>query len=65
LVGIVLNLINTPELFNLSTTDLNIGKVLLTFLVTSLVSTYSSVLSNKTIKPGTISNLDALLKCNM
>jgi len=64
LVGIVLNLINTPELFILSTTDLKIGKILLTFLVPFLVSTYSSVLSNKTIKPGTISNLDALLKCN-
>lgn len=64
LVGIVLNLINTPELFNLNATDLNIGKVLLTFLVPFLVSTYSTVLSNKTIKPGTISNLDALLKCN-
>lgn len=64
LVGIVLNLINTPELFNLSTTDLKIGKVLLTFLIPYLVSTYSSVLSNKTIKPGAISNLDALLKCN-
>lgn len=63
LVGIVLNLINTPELFNFNTTDLNIGKIFLTFLVPFLVSTYSSVLSNKTIKPGTISNLDALLKC--
>ncbi|MBN2820272.1 MAG: SpoIIE family protein phosphatase [Bacteroidales bacterium] len=64
LVGIVLNLINTPELFILSTANLKIGKVLLTFLVPFLVSTYSSVLSHKTIKPGAISNLDALLKCN-
>ena len=63
LVGIVLNLINYPEFLNLSASNINIGKVLLTFLVPFLVSTYSSVLSNKTIKPGAISNLDAMLKC--
>lgn len=64
LVGIILNTINTPELLILSTSNLKIGKVLLTFLVPFLVSTYSSIISNKTIKPGTISYLDALLKCN-
>ncbi len=63
LVGIVLNLINHPELLYLSFANLSLEKALLTFLVPFLVSTYSSVLSNKTIKPGTISNLDALLKC--
>lgn len=63
LVGIVLNLINNPELISLSASNINMGKVLLTFLVPFLVSTYSSVLSNKTIKPGAISNLDAMLKC--
>lgn len=63
LVGIVLNLINHPELINLSASNINIGKVLLTFLVPFLVSIYSSILSNKTIKPGAISDLDAMLKC--
>lgn len=63
LVGIVLNLINHPELLSLSASNINIGNLLLTFLVPFFVSTYSSVLSNKAIKPGSISNIDAILKC--
>ena len=65
IVGIILNFINNPSLFyDFTETQLSFGSVTLTFIVPFLVSTYSSVLSNKTIKPGTISNLDALLKCN-
>lgn len=64
LVGIVLNLINNPSLFySFFETQLNLGRVLLTFLVPFVVSTYSSVLSNSSLKPGSISHLDAILKC--
>ncbi|NJO89714.1 MAG: SpoIIE family protein phosphatase [Chloroflexia bacterium] len=63
-VGIILNLINNPGLFySLSLQDLKIGRVILTFLVPYFVSTYSSVLSNSNLKPGSISHLDAILKC--
>jgi len=47
LVGIILNLINNPQLFRLSFTQLNIYKVLLTFLVPFCVSLYSSILANR------------------
>jgi hypothetical protein len=47
LVGIILNLINNPQLFSLSFTRLNIYKVLLTFLVPFCVSLYSSILANR------------------
>jgi serine phosphatase RsbU (regulator of sigma subunit)/PAS domain-containing protein len=65
LVGIILNLINHPEVFlSFNFSDLDAGPVLLTFLVPYLVSTYSSVLSGSSLKPGKVSQIDALLKCN-
>jgi len=64
LVGIILILINNPEIFiSFSFQNLKIGRVLLTFLVPYCVSTYSSVLSNSSLKPGNVSPIDALLKC--
>ncbi len=51
IVGIMLNLINNPGLLSLhSFNDLNIGRVIFTFLVPFFVSTYSSVLSNNKLK---------------
>ena len=47
LVGIILNLINNPVLFNFSFDGINVYRVLLTFIVPFCVSLYSSVLSNK------------------
>jgi len=47
LVGIVLNIINNPGLFNLSLEGLNIYRVLLTYLVPFFVSLYSSILANR------------------
>jgi hypothetical protein len=45
-VGIILNLINNPELFNtFSFQHLHTGRVLLTFLVPFCVSLFSSVLA--------------------
>ncbi len=64
LVGIILNLINNPEIiFGFSMNDITISRVLLTFMVPFMVSTYSSVISNTNLKPGNVSNLDALLEC--
>lgn len=64
LVGIILNLINNPQLFfDFSGSELNSLRILLTFLVPFFVSTYSSVLSNSNLKPETISPIDALLQC--
>src|SRR6056297_3252009 len=64
LVGIILNLINHPEVFlSFNFSDLDAGPVLLTFLVPYLVSTYSSVLTGSSLKPGKVSKIDALLKC--
>ena len=64
LVGIILNLINNPSLiFNFSENHLHMGRALLTFLVPYFVSTYSSVLSNKTFRSGSVSHMDAHLKC--
>jgi len=47
IVGVILNLINNPQLFSLSLTGLYIYKVLLTFLVPFCVSLYSSILANR------------------
>ena len=47
LVGIILNIVNNPVLFNNSLDGINIYKVLLTFIVPFCVSLYSSVISNK------------------
>lgn len=64
IVGIVLNLVNHPGLITaLSFENLKPGSVLLTFIVPYLVSTYSTVLSNRAFQPGNISRVDALLKC--
>lgn len=65
LVGVILNLINHPEILtSFSFAELKAGQVILTFLVPYLVSTYSSVLSGSSLKPGKTSQIDALLKCN-
>lgn len=47
LVGIILNIINNPVLFNFSFDGINFYRVLLTFIVPFCVSLYSSVLSNR------------------
>lgn len=47
LVGIILNIINNPSLFKLSTEGINTYRVLLTFVVPFCVSLYSSVLANR------------------
>ncbi len=47
IVGIILNLINNPQLFRLSFTGLYFYKVLLTFFVPFCVSLYSSILANR------------------
>ncbi len=63
-VGIILNLINNPGLLiAFSLHDVNIGQILLTFLVPFCVTIYSSVLSKSNIKPGKLSHIDAILKC--
>ncbi|MCF8222685.1 MAG: SpoIIE family protein phosphatase [Bacteroidales bacterium] len=64
IVGIVLNLINNTELFtNLRTVVLDPVRILLTFAVPYLVSTYSSVISSGSVKPGNVSRIDSILKC--
>lgn len=64
LIGIILNLINNSStLFVYSLSSANLGRIFLTFLVPYLVSTYSSVISGSQLKIGSISRLDALLKC--
>ena len=63
-IGVILNLINQPELLTgFSYQQLNFVQILLTFMVPYGVSTYSSILSNYTVKPGQISQLDANLQC--
>jgi hypothetical protein len=47
LVGIILNIINNPSLFQLSTDGINVYGVLLTFLVPFCVPLYSPVLANR------------------
>lgn len=54
LVGVILNIINNPELFNFSAEGISIYRVLLTFLVPFFVSLYSSVLASRTKCPETI-----------
>jgi len=54
LVGIILNFINNPGLFMLSLDNINIYRVLLTFLVPFFVSIYSSILANRAKCPETI-----------
>ncbi|NOY37074.1 MAG: hypothetical protein GXO83_05810, partial [Chlorobi bacterium] len=64
LVGIILNLINHPEIFlRFSFQEVHLGRALLTFLVPYCVSTYSSVLSASSLKPGKISMVNAELTC--
>ena len=51
IVGVILNLINNPQLFSLSVSGLNIYKVLLTFLVPFCVSLYSAILASRSKCP--------------
>lgn len=64
IVGLILNLINNTEIF-LSFSFKNVSPItaILTFFVPYIVSTYSSVFSNKKLKAGSLSHLDAILKC--
>lgn len=65
IVGIVLNFINHYHSFiSLSFKDINPLMVILTFLVPYLVSTFSSVASNSSLRPGKISSIDGMLQCN-
>lgn len=64
LVGIILNLINHPEILSGNFSGLNLGIMVLVFLVPFFVSAYSSILSRSKIKPGEISRIDGILKCN-
>ncbi len=64
IVGVILNLINNTELFtSFRTSDPDPVRILLTFAVPYLVSTYSSVISTYSLKPGKVSRIDSLLKC--
>lgn len=46
-VGVILNLINNPQLFEFSSkTEIHGSRIILTFLVPICVSLYSSVLAN-------------------
>ena len=48
-VGIILNLINNPQLFTQTAgSEIHISRILLTFFVPFFVSLYSSVLANST-----------------
>jgi hypothetical protein len=48
IVGIILNLINNPQLFEPSSNiDIHYGRIVLTFLVPFIVSLHSSVLAYK------------------
>lgn len=51
IVGIILNLINNPQLLSLSFSGLNSYKVILTFLVPFCVSLYSSILASRSKCP--------------
>jgi len=65
LVGIILNLINNPGIFSsLGFEEIQFSRVILTFIVPFGVSTYSSILSNTSLKPGKISQKNGTLKCN-
>ena len=57
LVGIILNIINNPLLFQLSFERINIYRVLLTFIVPFCVSLYSSVLANREKCPENVKEL--------
>ena len=47
-IGLILNLINNPQLFHVSSdVEIYLSRVLLTFLVPFCVSLYSSVLANR------------------
>ncbi len=47
-VGIILNLINNPQLFEFSSeTEIHGSRIILTFFVPFCVSLYSSVLANR------------------
>ena len=64
LVGLVLNLINHPDFFLFfSFEHLKPGQLILTFLVPYFVSTYSSVLSESSLKPRMIPDMDIMLRC--
>ncbi len=64
LVGLILNLINSPEIFfSFSFKDVSVITVILTFFVPFGVSTYSSILSKNILKPGKFSQIDAILEC--
>ena len=46
-VGVILNLINNPQLFEFtSKTEIHVSRIILTFFVPFCVSLYSSVLAN-------------------
>ncbi|MBN1987711.1 MAG: hypothetical protein JW761_15470 [Prolixibacteraceae bacterium] len=54
LVGIILNLINNPDLFLLSVENVNPFQFTLTFFVPFFVSLYSAVLANKSNRTETV-----------
>ena len=65
IVGLILNFINHTQAFiTLSFNNINLFMVLLTFMVPYLVSTFSSVAANSSLKTGKISNIDGMLQCN-
>jgi PAS domain-containing protein len=65
IVGLILNFINHSQAFiTLSFNNINLFTVFLTFIVPYLVSTFSSVAANSSLKIGNISNIDGMLQCN-
>ncbi|HUX95740.1 MAG TPA: hypothetical protein VMV47_08405 [Bacteroidales bacterium] len=64
IVGLVLNLIsNYHNVISFSLNNISSLTVLLTFIVPYLVSTFSSVASYSSFRPGNVSGIDGILKC--
>ncbi len=64
LVGVLLNLINQGEhILSLSFGSVHLVKLILTFIVPYLVSTYTAVALHLSFKPGTVSLIPVNLEC--
>ncbi|MDY6800328.1 MAG: SpoIIE family protein phosphatase [Bacteroidota bacterium] len=65
IIGLTINLVYHPEwLFSLSGDEINLSTVLLSVFIPFMIIIFSVVISKSNFKPGNISSIDALLKCN-
>lgn len=65
IIGLMINLIYHPEwLFSFSVNKINLGRILLSVFIPFIIIIFSIVISKTNYKPGHISTIDALLKCN-